>query len=152
MVTNDTNKRRVGVGFGVMMIRDDKILLGKRHSDPNKADSELHGEGTWTMPGGKLEYGESFEEGAKREVLEETGIKLKKPNVFCVNNDKNEHAHFVTIGLWADSFVGEPKVMEPDEITEWRWFPINDLPSPLYFPSAKLIENYSKKLFYISGK
>ena len=143
-------KKRVGVGFGVMVMKNGKVLLGKRHSDPEKADSELHGEGTWTMPGGKLEYDESFEDGARREAYEETGIVLNGAEVICVNNDKNEHAHFVTVGLWSDDFSGEPKVMEPDEIVEWRWFPLESLPSPLYFPSAKIIENYRKKLFYIA--
>ncbi len=66
----------IGVGFGVLLLKDGKMLLGKRHEDPSKASSALHGEGTWTMPGGKLHFRESFEEGAKREVLEETGIKL----------------------------------------------------------------------------
>ena len=148
MISSDTKK--VGAGFGVMLMRGGKILLGKRHSNPEKADSALRGEGTWTMPGGKLEFGESFEEGARREVREETGIELQKVEVFCVNNDKNEHAHFVTVGLCSDSFTGEPKVLEPDEIVEWRWFPIEALPRPLFSPSAKLIENYTKKSFYLS--
>ena len=142
-------KKRVGVGFGAMLMKNGAVLLGRRNADPNKADSELHGEGTWTMPGGKLEYGESFEDGARREVREETGIILSRAEVICVNNDKNEHAHFVTIGLFSDAFEGEPRVMEPDEIVEWRWFPLDALPSPLYFPSAKIIENYRRKSFYI---
>jgi 8-oxo-dGTP diphosphatase len=74
------NTKKVGAGVGVMIFSDGKILLGKRHSDPQKADSELHGEGTWTMPGGKLDFGESFEQGACREVFEETGIKLSEKN------------------------------------------------------------------------
>jgi 8-oxo-dGTP diphosphatase len=142
-------KKKIGVGFGVMLMKEGKILLGRRHVDPAKADSELHGEGTWTMPGGKLEFGESFEEGAKREVYEETGLRLHDAKVLCVNNDKNEHAHFVTIGLFSETFSGEPKVTEPDEITEWRWFGLDNLPTPLFFPSAKILENYRKKLFYI---
>jgi len=142
-------KKRVGVGFGVMLLKEEKVLLGRRHTDADKADSELHGEGTWTMPGGKLEFGESFENGAKREVYEETGIQLKKVEVICVNNDKNEYAHFVTIGLFSRSFDGNPKVIEPDEITEWRWFSLDNLPSPLYFPSAKILKNYKNKKFYI---
>lgn len=144
------NKKKVGVGFGVMIMKDGKILLGKRHFDPKKADSGLHGEGTWTMPGGKIEYGESFEDGARREVREETGLQLKEAKVICVNNDKNEFAHFITIGLFSDNFDGEPKVMEPDEIVEWKWFDIDNLPTPMYFPSAKVIENYRKGLFYIA--
>ena len=124
------------------MLKEGEVLLGQRHVDPEKADSELHGEGTWTMPGGKLEFGESFEEGAKREVLEETGIILNDVRVICVNNDKIESAHFVTIGLFSDDFSGDAKVMEPDEITEWRWFGLDDLPKNMFFPSVKVLENY----------
>ncbi|MDD5032428.1 MAG: NUDIX domain-containing protein [Patescibacteria group bacterium] len=145
----NTEKKKVGAGVGVMLFREGKVLLGRRHADPGKADSELHGEGAWTMPGGKMEFGESFEDGARREVLEETGLQLDEIKIICVNNDKNEYAHFVTIGLLAEKFSGEPKVMEPDEIVEWRWFSLDNLPTPIYFPSAKIVENYRKKLFYI---
>jgi|TARA_Y100000310_G_scaffold208249_1_gene208820 ADP-ribose pyrophosphatase YjhB (NUDIX family) len=141
--------KKVGIGFGVMLLKNRKILLGKRHEDPKKADSELHGEGTWTMPGGKLEYGESLEEGAKREVEEETGIKLNSEKVICVNNDKNEHAHFVTIGLFSDNFKGDAKVLEPDEITEWKWFSSKELPNKIFPPSLKILNNFKQKKFYI---
>ncbi len=145
----ELEKKKVGAGFGVMMLKDGKILLGRRHSDPEKASSALRGEGTWTMPGGKLEFGESFEDGAKREVLEETGIQLNTVKVICVNNNKNEFAHFVTIGLFSDDFIGDARIMEPDEIVEWLWFDLNALPNPLYFPSANIVENFNKKAFYI---
>jgi len=146
----DIEKKKVGAGCGVLIVRDGKILLGRRHFDPAKADSELHGEGTWTMPGGKLEFGESFEDCAKREVAEETGLQLNNLKVICINNDKNKSAHFVTIGLFSDDFSGELKVMEPDEIVEWQWFSLDNLPSPLFPPSVKIIENYNRNLFYIS--
>jgi len=142
--------KKLGVGIGVMILKNGKVLLGKRHQDSDKADSELHGEGTWTMPGGKLHYQESFEQGAIREVEEETGIKLKKVKIICINNDKNEYAHFVTIGSVSEDFEGEPKVMEPDEITEWNWFELNKLPSPIFLPSEKILENYKKGLFYLN--
>lgn len=142
-------KNNVGVGVGVMIFKDGKILLGKRHQDPEKADSELHGENTWTMPGGKLEYNETIEECALREVEEETGIKLKKFKVICVNNDKNEHAHFITIGVFADDFDGEASVKEPDEITEWKWFSLDDVPNKMFFPSEKILRNYKKGEFYL---
>jgi 8-oxo-dGTP diphosphatase len=141
---------KVGVGFGVMLIRSNKVLLGKRHDDPKKADSQLDGAGKWTMPGGKLEFGETFEAGAKREVKEETGLTVGRLDVICVNQDIVEGAHFITIGLLCEEFSGEPKVMEPDEITQWQWFDLDNLPSPLYFPSAKIFENYAQKKFYIA--
>ena len=71
----DEQSKKIGVGFGVMILMNNKILLGKRHDNPKKASSALHGQGTWTMPGGKLHFGETFEQGAQREVLEETGMK-----------------------------------------------------------------------------
>ncbi len=144
------DKPRVKVGFGVLILKDNKVLLGKRHEDPEKASSELEGAGKWTMPGGKLHFGETFEQGARREVKEETGLKLNKIKTTAVNNDIVETAHFITMGLFCEDFEGEPQVLEPDEITEWRWFYLEDLPSPMYFPSTKILENYKSKKFYIS--
>jgi len=143
------DKKKVGVGCGVMMLRDGKVLLGKRHENPKKASSKLDGAGTWTMPGGKLDFGESFEECAKRETLEETGIILNTIDVICVNQDMTDTAHFITVGLFSDDFEGEPEVLEPDTITEWGWFDVDDLPDPLFFPSAKIFANYKQKKFYI---
>ena len=142
--------KKIGVGFGVMLLKDGKILLGKRHEDPEKASSELNGAGKWTMPGGKLHFGESFEGGAEREVLEETGIKINKDSLKMISiaNDIVETAHFVTMGFLADEFEGDAEVLEPDEITQWQWFDLNDLPSPLYFPSKEVLDNYKKGKIY----
>ncbi|MBI2032553.1 MAG: NUDIX domain-containing protein [Candidatus Levybacteria bacterium] len=145
-------KKRVGSGFGVILIKRGKILLGKRHPDPDKADSAFRSSGEWCLPGGKLDYGETFEEGAIREVKEETGITIKNPQVISVHNCKNEYAHFVTVGLVARSWKGKAQVMEPDEIIEWEWFGLKKLPYPRYFPSFEVIENYIKKKFYIKRK
>lgn len=143
-------KKRVGAGFGVILVKDGKILLGMRHVDPNKADSAFRSAGEWCLPGGKLEWGESFEDGAIREVKEETGITISDPQVISVHNCKNEHAHFMTVGLVAQSWEGEARVMEPDEITKWEWFDLNDLPQERYFPSFEVIENYIQNQFYIN--
>ena len=129
--------KKPGVGVAVMLLKDNKILLGKRHTDPEKADSLLHGEGTWTMPGGKLDFGESFEEAAKREL-----------KFISVTNDIVHDAHFVTIGFLCEDFEGSPKVMEPDEITKWKWFDINRLPEPMFSPSEKIVKNYIDKEIY----
>ena len=144
-------KKRVGAGVGVILIRGNKILLGKRHPDPDKADSAFRSAGEWSLPGGKMDWGETFETVAAREVKEETGITIKDPKVICVCNCKNKHAHYMTVGLLATKFKGEAKVMEPDEMIEWKWFSLGDLPSPRYFPSFMVIKNFKKKKFYIEG-
>ena len=81
--------------------------------------------------------------------MEETGIRLNDSRVICVNQDIIESAHFVTIGLFSEDFEGEPRVMEPDEITEWKWFDLEELPNPMFFPSTEIIENHRNKKFYI---
>lgn len=135
------------VGIGIMILKGNKFLLGKRHEDPEKADSALHGEGTWTMPGGKIDFGESPEEAAFREVKEETGIKIKNPEVINISSDLSGEVHFITIGFLCKNFEGEPEVMEPDEITEWKWFPLDAPPSPVFFPSEKLLRAYLQKFY-----
>ncbi|MEA1929344.1 MAG: NUDIX domain-containing protein [Patescibacteria group bacterium] len=143
-------KKRIGAGFGVIILnKNTQVLLGKRHPDPDKADSAFRSAGEWSLPGGKLDWGESFEDGAIREVKEETDLDISDPAVISIHNCKNEHAHFVTVGLLAKDYRGEPKVMEPDEMTEWQWFDLDNLPQPRYFPSFMVIENYLKKVFYI---
>jgi len=145
-----TDKKRVGAGFGVIIFnKKGEILLGRRHPDPDKADSAFRSAGEWSLPGGKLEWGETFEEGAIREVKEETGLDISDPEVISVHNCKNEHAHFMTVGLMTKKYKGTPQVMEPDEMTEWNWFSLDNLPSPRYFPSFEVIENFQQKKFYI---
>ncbi len=146
-------KKKVGAGFGIIILnKEGKILLGKRHPDPDKADSAFRSAGEWSLPGGKLDWGETFEEGAIREVKEETGLDIKNPKVISVHNCKNEHAHFMTVGLVAEEYSGEPQVMEPDEMTEWAWYSFDALPQPRYFPSFLVIDNYLQKQFYIKGQ
>ncbi len=144
------DKRKMGIGIGVMLLKDGEILLGKRHDEPEKADSALHGEGTWTFPGGKLDFGENFEDGAYRETFEETGIRIDKNKlrIISVSNDRTETAHFVTIGFLCEAFEGEPETKEPDEITEWKWFPLANLPNPIFFPVKKALDNYSNGRIY----
>lgn len=149
MILFSMSSKQIWVGIGVLILKDNKVLLGKRHGDPQKADSLLDGAGTWTMPWGKLEFRESFKEGARREVQEETGLDLNDIEVFCVNNDIVKDAHFVTISLISRDFEGRPEVKEPDQIVEWKWFELDDLPSPLYFPSKKTLQNYKEDEFYI---
>jgi 8-oxo-dGTP diphosphatase len=139
-----TEKKPPRVGVGVMLHRDGKLLLGQRHHDPAKAGSELHGEGTWSMPGGGVEFHEALRSTVRREVEEETGLRIREEDLALVSvvEDMVHDAHFITLGFLCTEIEGEPRVMEPDEITRWDWFPLDRLPSPLFSASAAILERY----------
>lgn len=121
------NVQRPKVGIGVIVINNGKVLLGKRKN--------AHGEGTWCYPGGHLEYGESFEDCAKREVMEETGLTIKNLRFGVVTNDIfDEQKHYITICMIADIDSGEVQLKEPEKCSEWAWFDWHHLPSPLFLP------------------
>ncbi|MCX6721950.1 MAG: NUDIX domain-containing protein [Candidatus Staskawiczbacteria bacterium] len=144
-------KQRPKVGVGVMILNDKKeVLLGKRNDDAEKASSDLHGEGTWTMPGGKLDFKETLIVGAFREVFEETGIKIDKDKlkVISVADEIVPDNHYVTIGFLCKDFEGKVKIMEPEEITEWKWYNLNNLPEKVFPPSLKMIKAYLSNKIY----
>jgi 8-oxo-dGTP diphosphatase len=131
MIMNEKPKPKVGVG--VIVIKDNKILLGKRKG--------AHGAGEWSFAGGHLEFGESVEACASRELMEETGLIARSVHLGPWVNDIMEiDRHYVTLFVFVDEFEGEPQLMEPDKCDGWNWFAWNALPSPLFLPVTSLIE------------
>jgi len=130
-------KRRPEAGLGVIIIRDRKVLLLKRKS--------IAGDGTWCFPGGHIELNESFEETARRETMEESGVQIKNVRFAAVTNDvlKKERKHYITVFVISDYDSGEEKLMEPHKSSEIKWFDWNRLPKPLFLP----IENLLKQKF-----
>lgn len=134
-----TDEKTIKVGLGLYILNDrGQVLLGLRKAK--------HGEGTWCPPGGHLEYGESFEEGAVREAREETGLVIAPQDVVLadVTNDFFEESgkHYVTLNMITHCFSGEPKIMEPDKCAEWRWFDENNLPANMFLPAANFLKKH----------
>ncbi|MBQ4811243.1 NUDIX domain-containing protein [Pseudoalteromonas luteoviolacea] len=124
----------VRVGVGVILVRDNKILLGKRIG--------AHGENTWATPGGHLELGESVEECAIREVLEETGLQIVEPKKVTFTNDifEQEGKHYITLFVQAACPSGEASIMEPEKCKSWQWFALDNLPKPLFLSMQNLLK------------
>jgi 8-oxo-dGTP diphosphatase len=113
------------VGIGVAIIRKvngmEQVLLGKRKGS--------HGAYQWGFPGGHLEYMESFNECALREIAEEVGPDFVVEDLdVCAVTNLVEYApkHYVDIGMVATYVSGDPQIMEPDKVSEWRWFEVTD--------------------------
>lgn len=139
---------KIGIGVGVIILRNNKVLLGLRNSDKEIADSDMRLEGTWTLPSGKVKFGETFEEAGIRKVKQECNLDVKKIKVICFQNDVNEFAHFATVGLIALDYSGDIKVIETKELIKFDWFDLKDLPKNLCFPSRKIINKYQNNIFY----
>jgi len=124
----------VRVGVSVLIVQDNRLLLGKRLGS--------HGAGTWAPPGGHLEVGETFEQCAKREVLEETGMTLDKCYHLTVTNDiYDDGLHYVTIFMRATSVTGIPRNLEPEKCEGWKWISLQSVISaslPLFLPVSNL--------------
>ncbi|WCR57092.1 nucleotide triphosphate diphosphatase NUDT15 [Rickettsia asembonensis] len=129
-----TNHPRIGIGILIFNNRN-KILLGKRISS--------HGESSYAAAGGHLEFGETFEECAIREVLEETNLIIENPQFIAVTNDvfEKEQKHYVSIFLKAHCLnEHELQNLEPHKVENWQWFAIDNLPSSLFLPLKRLIK------------
>lgn len=127
--------QRPKIGIGVMVVKDGKVLLGKRKGS--------HGSGEYAWPGGHMEYMESFKECAKREVKEETGMEIGNIRFLRLLNLKSyAPKHYVDIGLIAEWKSGKPQVMEPKKIEGWGWYKMDKLPEPLFSTIPSYIEAY----------
>lgn len=125
---------RPRVGVGVMVLKDGKVLLGKRKGS--------HGDGEYAFPGGHFEYGETFEVCAQRETFEETGLRIKNVRFQCVANVMfYMPKHYVHVGMTADWESGEPTVLEPEKCEAWDWYSLDDLPQPIFQASLLSIES-----------
>jgi 8-oxo-dGTP diphosphatase len=121
------------VGVGVLVLRDGLLLLGKRRGS--------HGAGTWSAPGGGLEFGETLEACADRELLEETGLRASALELGPYSNDvfRADGRHYLTVFVVARGITGTPQNLEPDKCEGWAWFAWDNLPSPLFAPLQTLL-------------
>lgn len=120
------------VGVGVLIIENGRVLLGRRKG--------AHGAGTWSAPGGHLEFGEAIGDCARREALEETNLALAdlRFGPFTADVFPVEQRHYVTVFVIASPAGGALRTMEPDKCEGWQWFRWSELPEPLFAPLASL--------------
>jgi 8-oxo-dGTP diphosphatase len=124
------------VGIGIIVTKEDKVLLMKRKG--------LHGKGTWSTPGGHLDFGETLEACAAREAKEEVGVDVVDIRFRAVTNDVFEETgkHYITVWLEGKP-LGEPFIAAEREVEEIGWFTWDALPQPLFLTMENLVKENS---------
>ena len=141
LVTQELGRPLVGVG--VVFVREDRVFLARRQG--------AHGEETWASAGGHLEWGETLEECARREALEELGVVVGNLHFLCFSNIIAYDRHYVDVEFLGDIGDQEPQLAEPDAFSEYGWFPLDDLPEPLFVAAMYALESYRSGKHYFAG-
>lgn len=128
---------RVKVGVCAWVEKDHKLLMIRRGG---LGEYAIDGFGTWSLPGGWLDYGETPEEAAVRECLEETSVVVGGPihRMGFVNCPHSTlEIQIVTLLLECTYRYGNPNIVEPDKCPEVEWVPkIEVVNRPLFAPLA----------------
>lgn len=142
-----------GVGVGIIILNELKqVLLILRNSDASKALSDMRLEGTWTLPAGKVKNGETLIEAAKRKAQSEVNLDVHDLEVVSINDDINEYAHFLTVGLLARMSSGKISLGDTEEHVDYGYFDLDNLPDNLCEPSKVILKNYKNKTIYEERK
>lgn len=132
-MSNNSNEKvdRPMIGVAVIVtcskIGDGRVLISERLSDRS------HGKGYFQLPGGHLEFGETFEECAKRELKEETNLDCQSFDLIYLTNtifskDEGGPKHYLTLFLRGEIVdPSELKLMEKEKNSEWIWIEWNHL-------------------------
>jgi len=131
------------VGVGVVFVREGQVFLAKRQGS--------HGEDTWASAGGHLEWEESLEDCARREALEELGVTVGEMRFLCISNIVAYGKHYVDVEFLGDIGSQEPRLAEPEGFSESGWFPLDDLPQPLFQAVWYALDSLRTGSYYYPG-
>ena len=124
------------VGTAIILTKNDKVHLMKRKGS--------HSPGTWSTPGGHLDFVETLEDCAAREAKEEVGVDVVDIRFRSVTNDLFEASgrHYITVWMEGKP-LGEPFIASKREVEEIGWFAWDALPKPLFLPLENLVNENS---------
>jgi 8-oxo-dGTP diphosphatase len=130
------------VAADVVMMKGGCVLLVKRAFPPDK--------GSWAIPGGYIEWDESPEDAARREVNEETGLVVDKLRLLDILGDPTRHPDQLITALFLGEAHGE--VRAGDDAEDATWFPVNALPEKMALDHRDAVEKARLAEFAQPGK
>ena len=141
---NKMKNEPVRVGTTIIVVRDGKYLIGERGESCETIPK------IYAFPGGRMDYGETPEDGILRERYEETGLIGKKEDLqffrYCNEYYPESGKHYVSLVFTISKFEGDPVSVEPDKCKKWEWFDPNNLPENIYPGTRESIEMFRDKI------
>ena len=132
------------VSIDVLVIRDNKILLGLMTEQWNYAGKQVYG-----VPGRDIHFNEKIGETLNRNIKEEFNCKVNKYEIIGVNANYALENHYIGIAIVAQ-IDGEPKVLLPDDWVKWEWFEKDAIPDNLFPATKNLIDTYLQNKVTVS--
>ena len=128
---------------GVVVINDQNEVLLQRRGDDK----------TWCVPGGGIEVGESTEDAARRELLEETGLRARDLELFNVYSGKTQYHmypdgneyYFISVLYKTSNYSGTLEA-DGEETLELKFFNVNAFPSNVSLPNQTMLDDIKIKL------
>jgi len=111
-----------------VIVKGDQVLLIKRGIEPEK--------GKWALPGGHVDWDESAEEALRREIVEETGLQVKKISPGVIHSSAKRGGQIISLSYLVQAEGEIETSLESDEV---KWFPLNDLPGEIAFDHREII-------------
>ena len=143
-------KLRKIVGTRLILIPGARIVV---HDRLERVLLELRSDfKRWGLPGGHQEVGDSSADTAIREVFEETGLRIRRPQVFGIASDprhetitfpNGDRTQTVSVMFHASKPRGEPR-FDPRETLELGWFALDDLPANLMPNSRRTLKAFAR--------
>lgn len=128
--------------MGAVVFKNEKILLIKRKNPPSQ--------GLWAIPGGVIELGETIQEAAEREILEETGVVIRAESpVFTFDaivrdSDGRVRYHYIIVDVLAEYLSGG--LIPGDDAADAGWFLPSELDTlPLSSPTKELLDTLFRR-------
>ena len=121
-----------------IFLKDGKVLLVRQAKYPFF--------GSWVMPGGHVEYGETVEKAIKREMKEEVGVAVKIKKLFGVYSDPKRDPRYHTTSIVYLLEKKKGKIRLSKEASEFRYFSLKSLPKKIGFDHRKILNDLKKKI------
>lgn len=138
------NIKKPGIGIDLMIMKENKVLLGLLTKKWAVKDQQVYG-----FPGRDILFNEKLGEAIKRNIKEEFACDVEEYKIFCTNANYEWGGHYINIGVLV-KMNGEPNLHKPEDWEKWEWFDMDKIPTNIFASAKYTIDSYLSKKVCVS--